>query len=77
MINVPKIETKQKKMNTMRKSVEDMDKNLVLKRKLWLWMRDSVKQQIPKETRGERKEPTSNRTMTKTKTTQSSILRYI
>lgn len=61
----------------MRKSVEDMDKNLVLKRKLWLWMRDSVKQQTPKETRGERKEPTSNRKMTKTKTTQSSILRYI
>lgn len=40
-------------------------------------MRDSVKQQTPKKTGEERKEPTSNGAMTKTKTTQSSILRYI
>lgn len=64
-------------MSTMRKSIDDMDKKPVLKKKLWWWMRDSVKQQTSKKTRGERKEPTSNGAMTKTKTTQSSILRYI
>lgn len=52
------------------KEKKDMEKKLMQKKKQPPRMRNSVKEQTFKETRGERKEPTSKRTLSKTDNTE-------